>query len=61
MKIKQIFSVLLALASLGYIGFAAYTLNSPPEQILESKSALEKNKLLQEIRDDYNSSQTAQP
>jgi hypothetical protein len=57
--IKQIISIVLTVASSGYIGFAAYILNSLPEQITESKSALKKNQLLREIRDAYN--QTAQP
>jgi hypothetical protein len=53
MKIKEIFTWLLVLASLGYIGFAAYILNSQPEQILESQAATEKNKLQGEIREAY--------
>jgi hypothetical protein len=58
MKIKEIVSAALTIASLGYLGFAAYILNSQPEQILESKSAFKKNQLLRDIRDGYNSSQT---
>ncbi len=42
------------LASLGYIGFAAYILNSQPKQILESQAATEKDKLQREIREAYN-------
>jgi hypothetical protein len=57
--IKQIISIVLTVASSGYIGFAAYILNSLPEQITESKAAFKKNQLLREIRDVYN--QTAQP
>lgn len=54
MKIKKIFTWLLMLASLGYIGFAAYILNSQPKQILESQAATEKDKLQREIREAYN-------
>jgi len=57
--IKQIISIVLTVASSGYIGFAAYILNSLPEQITESKAAFKKNQLQKEIRDVYN--QTAQP
>ena len=55
----RVVGIVLIIASLGYIGFAAYILNSLPEQINESKTSLQKNRLLQEIRDEYN--QTAQP
>jgi hypothetical protein len=59
-RIRKVIAIALVVASLGYIGFAAYILNSLPDQIAESKTALEKNRLQQEIRDAYNS-QTAQP
>ena len=59
-RINQVVAIILIVMSLGYLGFAIYALNSLPDQIAESKTALEKNRLQQEIRDVYNS-QTAQP
>jgi hypothetical protein len=58
-KINQIVAIVLIVMGLGYLGFAFHILNSLPDQITESKSALEKNRLQQEIRDVYNSQ--AQP
>jgi hypothetical protein len=55
----RVIGIVLTIASLVCIGSVAYILNSLPDQILESKSALKKNQLLREIRDAYN--QTAQP
>tara|TARA_R110000868_G_scaffold61920_1_gene187689 strand:- start:1407 stop:1589 length:183 start_codon:yes stop_codon:yes gene_type:complete len=60
MKINHFISAILTLASLGYIGYATYILNSLPDQILESKASAQKNKLQREIRELYNT-QTAQP
>jgi hypothetical protein len=60
-KIRQVIAIALVVTSSSFVGFAVYILNSLPDQIAESKSALEKNQLLQDIRDVYNSSQTAQP
>jgi hypothetical protein len=60
-RIRQVIAIALVVMSLGYVGVAAFILNSLPNQIAESKTALEKNRLQQEIRDVYNSSQTAQP
>jgi hypothetical protein len=51
--IKQIISIILWAVSLGYGSYAFYVLNSLPDQIAESKSAPEKNKLLREVRDAY--------
>ncbi len=58
-RIKQGIAIALVVASSSFVGIAAYILNSLPDQIAESKSALEKNRLLQEIRDEYN--KTSQP
>jgi hypothetical protein len=55
----RVISIVLTIASLVCIVFAAYILNSLPDQITESKAAFKKNQLLREIRDVYN--QTAQP
>lgn len=54
-RIRQVLAIVLIVASLGYLGFAIYVLNSLPNQIAESKTALEKNRLQREIRDVYNS------
>jgi hypothetical protein len=54
-KINQIIAIVLIVMGLGYLGFAFYVLNSLPDQIAESKTALERNRLQQEIRDVYNS------
>lgn len=59
-RIRQVVSIVLIVMGLGYLVLAICVLNSLPNQIAESKTALEKNRLQQEIRDVYNS-QTVQP
>ena len=50
----RVISIILLAMSLSSIGYATYILNSLPDQIAESKAATEKNKLLKETRNGYN-------
>lgn len=53
-QIKQVVSIVLLVVGSGYIGYATFILNSLPDQIAESKAATQRNELLKEIRNGYN-------